>query len=115
MSTSYVCVLVAIRHSCFVISNGGVGLDYSLGTPRSTSIVAAAESGDDCAGLPFLWSPGRVELYHEHGLGVLVMAAGVNARGYSLASAQSPDFPNLAFWQVGTDAKVFATSTEHVV
>ena len=30
---------------------------------------------------------GRVELYHEHGLGVLIITAAAKARGYFLSTA----------------------------
>ena len=42
----------------------------------------------------------RVELYHEHGLEVLLIAVGVSARGYSVATARSLDFPELAYEQI---------------
>ncbi len=40
------------------------------------------EPPDQTQKAPLWWRPGRVELYHEHGLGVVVMVAtGIKARG----------------------------------
>ena len=43
-----------------------------------------------------LWTGrrGRVELYHEHGLGVMVIAAGGSARGLSILTVQVLALPN---------------------
>ncbi len=50
------------------------------------------------------WRRGRVELYHEHGLGVLVIGADFNARRHSLATAGPLDFPKLALRQIRHDS-----------
>ncbi len=64
---------------------------FRVATTRADSgVILLKEPPDQAQEAPSpcsWWRRGRVELYHEHGLGVLVIATADMARGYSLANA----------------------------
>jgi len=68
----------------FKLPGFGINAVFQVATTRSDSgVILIKEPPDQAQEAPFpcsWWRRGRVELYHEHGLGVLVViAAGVNS------------------------------------
>ncbi len=74
------------------IQRGIAAMGFLEPRPIQSKTIPAALEGRDILGLAqtgtgtFWWRRGRVELYHEHGLGVLVVAAPLSARPYSLVT-----------------------------